>query len=117
MIWGEGSRRNQYTHVDDVVDGAILAARRAENEIVNLISEEVVEVRMVARMMFEKFGFEATFDRQRPEPPSSPTMRSRKAARWGWFEKPGRRHSSHERTGLRSIVTDRPRVPGEPGVT
>ena len=84
VIWGEGSRRNQFTYVDDVVDGAILAARRAENEIVNLISEEVVEVRMVARMMFEKFGFEATFDRQRQEPPSSPTMRSRKAARWGW---------------------------------
>ena len=117
-IWGEGSRRNQYTYVDDVVDGAILAARRAENEIVNLISEEVAEVRTVARMMFEEFGFDATFDRGRPEPPSSPTMRSRKAARWGWRPR-------SLAAGIRlmnvptpvQIVTDRAGVPGGPGAT
>lgn len=77
-VWGRGKRRNQYTHVDDIAEGCILAMHKS-NEIYNLISPEETTTGELAELMKRKYGFEVVYNPVQKEGPSMPYMSSRKA--------------------------------------
>lgn len=83
-IWGKGRRRNQYTYVDDVVDGCILGINES-NEIFNLISPEPTTTGQLAELLEKKYGFDVVYNMIQKEGPSMPYMSSKKAMeRLGW---------------------------------
>jgi nucleoside-diphosphate-sugar epimerase len=83
-VWGQGKRRNQYTYVDDLAEGSVLAIDRV-NEVYNLISPEETSIRELAELLQKKYGFEVVFNTQRVEGASMPYMSSRKAIKeLGW---------------------------------
>jgi len=83
-VWGKGLRRNQYTYVEDIAEGCVLALDR-RNEIYNLISPEETTTGDLARLLQRKFGFDVVFNEAYPEGPSMPYMSSRKAIQQlGW---------------------------------
>ena len=87
-VWGPGERLNQYTYIEDLAAGCV-AALRVEDEIVNLISPEETSTGEVARLMEQRYGFEARFLVDKPEGASVPYMSSRKAVRQlGWQPTP-----------------------------
>jgi nucleoside-diphosphate-sugar epimerase len=77
-VWGEGKRQNQYTFVDDLVNG-IVAALDTFNETFNLCSLEVTTTACLAEMLEREFGFTVYFERTRPEEASIPVADPRKA--------------------------------------
>ena len=83
-VWGEGRRRNQYTYVDDLATGSVLAIDKA-NEVYNLISPEETSIKQLAELLSRKYGAEVLFNAERPEGRSMPYMSPRKAIReLGW---------------------------------
>jgi len=83
-VWGHGMRRNQYTYVDDLAQGLVLALDSA-NEVYNLISPEETAVRELAELLQKKHDFEVFFNTQRAEGASMPYMSSRKIIKeLGW---------------------------------
>lgn len=77
-VWGHGDRRNQYTFVDDIVEGCV-AAMYVRNKTFNLVSPEEMTTGELARLLHRKFGFELVFNEDRKEGPSMAYMLSRKA--------------------------------------
>ena len=83
-IWGKGTRRNQYTFVEDIANGCVLGID-SENEIYNLISPEETSTGELAQLLRRKYKFEIVFITERKEGPSMPYMSSRKAMKeLGW---------------------------------
>jgi UDP-glucose 4-epimerase len=83
-IWGEGNRANQYTYVDDIVEGCVLGLNQT-NETFNLVSPESTTTGQLAQMLREKYGFEVTYNKLRKEGPSLPYISSEKVReRLGW---------------------------------
>ncbi len=83
-IWGKGLRRNQYTYVDDIIDGCVLALTE-KNETYNLISPEETSTSKLAQMIRESYGFDIVFNEVAKEGPSMSYMSSMKAIkRLGW---------------------------------
>jgi len=78
VIWGRGERKNQYTYVDDIVDGSVKALNTSD-ETFNLISPERLSIREIAQLLHEKYGFKVTFDTKKPEGPSMPYISPEKA--------------------------------------
>lgn len=89
-IWGKGKRRNQYTYVDDVVDGITAAMIHDVGcGVVNLIDETVTSTGELGALMKELVGSQVLFDDDRPDPPSTPYMASHKARDlFGWETRP-----------------------------
>ncbi len=86
-IWGRGRRRNQYTYVEDIVDGIVRALDA--RGVYNLISPEATSTAELAALFAELYGFEAVFDEDRADPPSMPYMVSRRAEEeLGWRPRP-----------------------------
>jgi nucleoside-diphosphate-sugar epimerase len=84
VVWGQGARRNQYTHRDDIVDG-IIAGMLQPKETFNLISPEVSTTRELVDLLAAEFGFRVEFDVSRKEGASMPYMSPAKAIqRLGW---------------------------------
>lgn len=84
VIWGPGARRNQYTLLDDVVNGCV-AGLAAKNNVFNLVSPFETTTGELAALLRERYGFEIVFDESKPEGPSMAFMSSRKAVReLGW---------------------------------
>jgi UDP-glucose 4-epimerase len=79
-VWGEGKRVNQYTYVEDLAQGSVLALDLS-NETLNLISEEETSIGQLARMMHKDYGFNIVFNHVQKEGPSMPYMSSHKAFR------------------------------------
>ncbi len=79
-IWGEGKRRNQYTYVDDIVEGCMHALDSA-NETFNVISPEDTSVSEVANQIASEYTCEVIYRRDRSEGSSMPYMSSRKIAK------------------------------------
>jgi UDP-glucose 4-epimerase len=77
-IWGSGKRRNQYTYVDDIAEGSVLAIDKV-NEVYNLISPEETSIKELADLLHKNYGLEVTYDTDRPEGASMPYMSARKA--------------------------------------
>ena len=84
VVWGEGRRRNQYTYVEDVAEGAFKAMKYT-NEVFNLISPEYRSIREIAELLKAKYGFEVEYDLTRREGPSMPYISPEKAIKTlGW---------------------------------
>jgi len=87
-VWGQGKRRNQYTFVDDIAEGCLLAMDRT-NETYNLISPEETSTGELAELLKKKYGFEVVYNTIQKEGPSMPYMSSRKAIlELGWKTTP-----------------------------
>jgi nucleoside-diphosphate-sugar epimerase len=87
-VWGKGVRRNQYTLIDDIVDGLVLAMDEWPDQVVNLISPEVTTVGELAELLERNYGFETRFDTERNDPPSMCYMASYRALDAGWEPTP-----------------------------
>jgi UDP-glucose 4-epimerase len=77
-VWGKGERKNQYTFVEDIVEGCILAMNK-DNEVYNLISPEYVSIKEIAQILKDKYGFEVVFNPIQKEGPSMPYISPLKA--------------------------------------
>jgi len=111
VVWGEGRRKNQYTYVEDVVDGCIRALK-AEDTIYNLISPDYISIRELAELLASKYGFRVEFDRSKKEGPSMPYISPRKAVEeLGW--RPRSLEEGIERTyeGFRKMLAERQEGP------
>jgi nucleoside-diphosphate-sugar epimerase len=74
-VWGDGQQIRNWTHVDDIVSGTILAAEKiSDGTAVNLGTMERVRVIDAARMVLEFSGQKAEI-RLRPDMPTGPRNR------------------------------------------
>ena len=74
-VWGDGTQVRNWTHVDDIVTGTILAAERIDDgTAINLGTMERIRVIDAAHMVLEYTGHEAKI-RLRPEMPTGPKNR------------------------------------------
>jgi nucleoside-diphosphate-sugar epimerase len=74
-VWGDGQQIRNWTHVDDIVSGTILAAEKInDGTAVNLGTMERVRVIDAARMVLEFSGHKAEI-RLRPDMPTGPLNR------------------------------------------
>ncbi len=78
IVWGKGKRKNQYTYVEDVVNGAIKSLKY-ENQIFNLISPQYVSIKEIAKLLQKKYNFEIKYDLSKKEGPSMPYISPNKA--------------------------------------
>jgi len=83
-VWGEGKRRNQYTYVDDLAEGSVLALESV-NQTYNLVSPEETTTGELAGLLRRKYGLDIVFNTVQKEGPSMAYMSSRKAIKeLGW---------------------------------
>lgn len=88
-VWGQGTRVNQYTYLDDIVDGCIMSLDSAWDGLtVNLISETRTSTRQLAEMAAARRGATVSYLVEKPEGASMATMRSSLAASLGWSARP-----------------------------
>lgn len=87
-IWGDGSQIRNWTYVEDIVSGTLLAAEKIDDaSAVNLGTTERIQVREAARMVLELSGHKASF-RFRTDMPTGPlnrvadTRRAQKLLGW-----------------------------------
>jgi nucleoside-diphosphate-sugar epimerase len=74
-VWGNGMQIRNWTYVDDIVSGTILAAEKInDGTAVNLGTMERVRVIDAARMVLEYSGHKAEI-RLRPDMPTGPVNR------------------------------------------
>lgn len=74
-VWGDGTQIRNWTYVDDIVSGTILAAEKIhDGTAVNLGTMERVRVMDAARMVLEFSGHKAEI-RLRPDMPTGPANR------------------------------------------
>ncbi len=59
-VLGDGTQSKSYLYVDDCIEGMVLGAERAEErvEILNIGSEDRVDVKTIARIVIEEMGLE-----------------------------------------------------------
>ncbi|NEO86986.1 MAG: NAD(P)-dependent oxidoreductase [Spirulina sp. SIO3F2] len=69
-IWGKGYRRNQYTFINDVVEGCMMALEQSSSDIYNLVSPEQTSTADLAEMLRHKYGFNISFMEDKKEGPS-----------------------------------------------
>jgi nucleoside-diphosphate-sugar epimerase len=74
-IWGDGAQVRNWTYVDDIVSGTLLAAERIDDATaVNLGTRERVRVLDAAHMILQRLGHRAEI-KFRPEMPTGPLNR------------------------------------------
>lgn len=86
-IWGTGTPRREFLHVDDLADGAVfLLANYSGDEHVNLGSGEDLPIGDLARLVCEVVGFNGTmsFDTSKPDGTPRKLMSGEKMAAMGW---------------------------------
>ena len=75
-IWGTGEQIRNWTYIDDIVEGTLLAAERIDDATaVNLGTSERIRVIDCAREVVRLAGYEPAF-RTLPEMPTGPTNRT-----------------------------------------
>jgi GDP-L-fucose synthase len=70
MIWGTGSPRREFLHVDDLAEGCLFLLRNYESpEIVNIGCGEDVTIRELAELICQVVGYagELRFDPSKPD--------------------------------------------------
>lgn len=96
-VWGPGMRPNQFTHVDDVVEGCLVGMEKAQG-VVNLVAPEVVTTGELARAIADRYGMPLRFLPHVQEGQAFPFISSRKACEdLDWSPRP-----FHE--GLRGLL-------------
>jgi nucleoside-diphosphate-sugar epimerase len=74
-VWGNGTQVRNWTHVDDIADGTILAAEKIDDgTAVNLGTMERIQVIDAVHMVLEMTGHEAKIELQ-PDMPTGPVNR------------------------------------------
>lgn len=73
-IWGTGEQRRNWTHVDDIVTGTLLATERLTSGAVNLGEERTWSVREAAESVLDLMGHEPVIV-TRPDQPVGPLHR------------------------------------------
>lgn len=81
-VWGRGQRRNQYTYVDDVAAGVVIALDMTGP--LNLIHPKQVSTGELAELLRREYSFDVSFDYDHGEGPSMPYMHSDLALNAGW---------------------------------
>lgn len=79
-VWGRGARRNQYTYVDDIVEGCLLALTM-ESTTMNLVAPEETTTGELALMLRDLYGYDVVFNEDRNEGASMAQMVSLNARR------------------------------------
>ncbi|HXQ25761.1 MAG TPA: SDR family NAD(P)-dependent oxidoreductase [Candidatus Acidoferrales bacterium] len=117
-VWGDGTQIRNWTYVDDIVSGTILAAEKInDGTAVNLGTMERVRVIDAARLVLEYSGHKAEI-RFRPDMPTGPANRvaDNKLARQllGWEPKTAFRDglrktmdwyaASHQKEAVRGVL-------------
>lgn len=75
IIWGNGRQVRNWTYVEDIVKGFILAAEKIDDGTsINLGSEERITVLETVKMIFEYIGYSAKIELH-PEMPTGPANR------------------------------------------
>jgi nucleoside-diphosphate-sugar epimerase len=75
LVWGDGTQVRNWTHVDDIVKGTILAAENIDDgTAINLGTMERIQVIDEVRMVMEMTGHKAKLQLQ-PEMPTGPKNR------------------------------------------
>ncbi len=75
IVWGNGRQVRNWTYVDDIISGFILAAEKIDDGTsVNLGSEERITVLEAVKMIFEYVGYTAKIELH-PEMPTGPANR------------------------------------------
>lgn len=83
-IWGEGKRRTQYTYIDDIAAGSVLALE-GSSQTYNLISPQTITARELADLLQQKYGFNFVFAPAHPEGPTMAYISPQKAMQeLGW---------------------------------
>ena len=89
-IWGTGSPRREFLHVDDLADGAIFLLKEYRGEDhVNLGSGTDIPIIELARMVCEVVGFSGAITKDESKPDGTPRklMSGDKIAAMGWAPK------------------------------
>jgi nucleoside-diphosphate-sugar epimerase len=87
-VWGDGTQIRNWTYIDDIVAGTILAAEKIDDGTpVNLGTMERVRVLDAVKMVFDLTGYKAEI-KLRPDMPTGPLNRvadnSRAKKLLGW---------------------------------
>ena len=94
QIWGSGTPRREFLHVDDLADACVFLLRNYSGEQhVNVGSGSDIAIADLARMVAEVVGFEGdvTTDPARPDGTPRKLMDSSRLARLGWQPRIGLR--------------------------
>ena len=67
-LYGDGSQERDFTFVDDIADGTLLALRPLGYEVINLGSDRPVPLGQVIRILERQLGRAARVDRHPPHP-------------------------------------------------
>jgi nucleoside-diphosphate-sugar epimerase len=75
VVWGNGQQIRNWTYIDDIVQGTILAAEKIDDgTAVNLGTMERIKVLDAVRSIIETFGYDPKIE-LRPEMPTGPLNR------------------------------------------
>jgi len=87
VIWGSGTPRREFLHVDDCADALVLIMRRySEDEHINVGSGEDLTILELAQAVCEVVGFDGTITRDLSKPDGTPRklMAGDKLRALGW---------------------------------
>ncbi|WP_120077453.1 GDP-L-fucose synthase [Aurantiacibacter odishensis] len=93
-IWGTGSPRREFLHVDDLADGCVFLLKNySDEEHVNLGSGSDIPIIKLAEMVCEVVGFDGKITKDTSKPDGTPRklMSGDKIAAMGWKPKIGLR--------------------------
>jgi GDP-L-fucose synthase len=99
VVWGTGTPRREFLHVDDCADALVLVLQRyAEAEPINIGSGEDLPILELVRLVAEVVGFagEIRLDPSKPDGTPRKLMDGTKLKALGW----------HPRIGLREGIAD-----------
>jgi GDP-L-fucose synthase len=93
-VWGSGSPRREFLHVDDLADAAVFLMEHYDNsEIINVGSGEDIEIRALAHLVAEVTGFrgQIVFDSTKPDGTPRKLLDTTRLNRLGWKPRIGLR--------------------------
>jgi GDP-L-fucose synthase len=93
-IWGSGSPRREFLHVDDLADACVfLMQTYSDPEPINVGSGSDVTILELAQLVSEAVGFEGEITRDTSKPDGTPRklMSSERINALGWFPRIGLR--------------------------
>lgn len=86
-IWGSGTPRREFLHVDDLADACVMLLRRYSDDApINVGSSEDVAIADLARMIADVVGFDGDikYDRSKPNGTPRKLMDNSRLAAMGW---------------------------------
>lgn len=87
ILYGDGTQERDFTYVDDIAEGTVLALKPVGYEVVNLGSDRPVSIRRVINLLEERLGRSARLERRPPHPADVPATwadidKARRILRW-----------------------------------